>query len=187
MKIVNATMQDINSFSESAIKELKILKYDKVLVVGVASGGVCLAKNISSKIGPSATYHEVTCQRPSTKNKKNGPSGKLFDFIIKILPNFILDILRNVEHYFLSAKRVPDRNIKDSAELTCNDFDSILIIDDAIDSGYSLKCVVDYFAFKYDIPIYTAVYVTTQVNPVFNADFSFFKNVLVRFPWSKDA
>lgn len=188
MNVIDATNKDLALFSKDVIKHLDINSFEQILVVGVASGGVPIAKIVSQQLGNNATYFEVKCQRPSTKTKEQGLFSKVFDLIIKVSPKFILNILRNIEHIMLSKKRPPERVVIPVVPLNTEvPFDCILIIDDAVDSGYSLEKVVNFFKAKANIPLFSAVYVTTQKDPVFKADFSYKNNVLVRFPWSKDA
>ena len=65
----------------------------------------------------------------------------------------------------------------------------ILIVDDACDSGSTLRAVMD--AVRKISPervvIKTAVITTTTYRPVVSPDFSLYRNrTLIRFPWSKD-
>ena len=65
--------------------------------------------------------------------------------------------------------------------------DADVIVDDAIDSGHSMLCVYDMIRHVYPCSdIYTAVFTTTQKQPVCTADFSAYSDTLVRFPWSLD-
>lgn len=188
MKVIDATNKDLDLFSNDLINHLDMNSFGKILIVGVASGGIPIAKIVTQKLGNKATYFEVKCQRPSTKSKEHGLFSKLFNLAIKVSPKLLLNILRNIEHIMLSKNRPSERVVIPLVPLNKElSFDCILIIDDAVDSGYSLEKVVSFFKAKVNLPLFSAVYVTTQKAPVFKADFSYKQNVLVRFPWSKDA
>ena len=72
--------------------------------------------------------------------------------------------------------RVLEKNVK-----------SILIIDDAIDTGRSMFVVKNNLKTLFpNAQIKTAVISWTLENSIEKPDYYIFKNVLVRFPWSKD-
>jgi hypoxanthine phosphoribosyltransferase len=189
MKVIDANYDTIEEYSDLFINKFSDdLNGGKVLVIGVASGGLPIAKILFNKLNNvNKAYSEVKCQRPSTKNKKQGVLGGCFDFSIKLSPRFLLNFLRVIEHKFLSKNRVVEREVVELTPINLHDLKSIIIIDDAVDSGYSLKSVSDYIKSITSANVITTVYVTTQLEPVFSADFSYKNNVLVRFPWSKDA
>ena len=68
-------------------------------------------------------------------------------------------------------------------------FRSILIVDDAVDSGKTLKTIVDEVRKKYlTAEIKTAVITVTTKQPIILPDYYLFYNhTLIRFPWSADS
>ena len=66
--------------------------------------------------------------------------------------------------------------------------DRILIVDDAIDSGRTMKRVVDAIrSVAADKKLAIAVITVTKPQPLVRADYKLYDGgVLVRFPWSKD-
>lgn len=191
MKVIDATKQDINDFANEVCGTFRtnIAQADKVLVVGVASGGLPLAKNVFLNLSDNKNkkYTEISCQRPSTQKKESGMFSWLFNMIISLSPKFVLNKLRVIEHVLLSKKRTPKREVKLNQDIVFSDYNLVIVVDDAIDSGFSLKQVVNFIAKLTSSDIVSAVYVTTQKKPVYTADYSKHQDILVRFPWSKDA
>jgi hypoxanthine phosphoribosyltransferase len=189
MKVIDANYVTIEEYSGLFINKFSHeLTGTNVLVIGVASGGLPIAKILFNKLNNvNKAYAEVKCQRPSTKKKEQGVLGFIFVSLIKLLPRFSLNFLRVVEHKVLSKTRVVEREIVELTPINFNDVNSVIVVDDAVDSGCSLKCVNDYIKSLTSAKVITTVYVTTQLEPIFRADFSYKNDVLVRFPWSKDA
>jgi hypoxanthine phosphoribosyltransferase len=191
MKVIDVSYSDIELFALKLIEKYSgsLKTVENVLVVGVASGGVPIAKAVFDKINKiNVKYIALKCQRPSTKRKDTGIIGKLISSILKVLPKLLLNKLRVLEHNILSRNSSSGREVFELDHIDYNQFDFIFIIDDAVDSGYSLKSVREFVCSQSERPkVITSVYVTTQLEPVYKADFSFKQNVLVRFPWSKDA
>ena len=191
MKVINLIQDDIDQFYEVNYSNFNC---DNLLIVGVANGGLPLSEgfyNYMSNRGGSCEHAEIKCQRPSTKVKKSFTlNERLIKMVFKFVPTFVLNKLRVLEHNKLSKRKSIDLErdciwLKKPARAR---YSQILIIDDAIDSGASLKRVYNE-VYKYfpSSEINTSVIVCTQDKPLFDASFTLFKNVLVRFPWSLDA
>ena len=61
------------------------------------------------------------------------------------------------------------------------------MVDDALDTGTTLKAVVELLqALAPASTVRSAVIVTTTADPVISADISLHNRVLGRFPWSHD-
>jgi hypoxanthine-guanine phosphoribosyltransferase len=193
-RVVNATYSDITHFSERCIEDFSShgnLACSATLVVGIASGGIPLAKEVHRQLhadADAADYMEVRCCRPSTKSKEEGAPSKLFALVFR-LPYFLLNILRLIEHGLLASRSNSGRTIEIQGDLSTKAYKWVLIVDDAVDSGYSMSCVVDYLRENLAATptLLTASYVVTRNSPVYRPDFTLFNNVLVRFPWAKDA
>lgn len=137
------------------------------------------------------TRYDVTLQRPSTKRKGPGVSK-----LLKLLPRPILDIMRMAESYLLSLlhRNTPSvtssLRIPDGLNTILKDIDSptILIIDDAIDSGDTLYAIVETLKkMNPNTSIRIAVMTQTTPRPRIHADLTIYKNrTLIRFPWSND-
>ena len=132
-------------------------------------------------------YFEITLQRPSTKAKK----GIFFKIICK-LPTPILDLLRIAEATILSALHSKKKeNFELSNDLLnrlTNSNGSILIVDDAIDSGATMFAIVSEVRKHVgNRCIKIAAITQTSSSPAIAADYALYQNhTLIRFPWSAD-
>ena len=192
MRVYTSDTSDFEKFTEDLITALNLSAEESCCVLAVANGGIPLARIVKKKLSesvPILDYAEIVCQRPSTVYKKKPTRKKLIEFTFKYTPQCLSNLARLLEHTYLSLRR-KNYVIRDCffSNKTPVHSDVFIIVDDAIDSGYSIKCVRDYVAKKYPLShIKTAVFTTTQKDPVYRADFSAYDRVLVRFPWSLDA
>lgn len=191
MQVIDATNESIKQYCSEITSTLhEKLVNQKNLVIAIEAGGTPIAHELQNSLcahGLNSEIAAIRCQRPSSKKKKSSLTGKLFKKTLHKLPKPILNILRVIEHEILSRTRNPAREIVTSFN-SFNNFYNIILVDDAIDSGYSLKKVYDYVRAKApNSKIITVVYVVTQETPVIEPDFCNIRNVLVRFPWSSDS
>jgi len=191
MQVVDVTGNDIENYASSLYDYLvgRGVPLDDVVVLGVASGGVPIAEKVRDRLslnGHSPHFREVVCRRPFTKVKKESYLSSIFLSVLKAMPRFMLDLMRVVEHAVNSRKRTVGREVVFSEAFS--DAETVIIVDDAVDSGYSLKRVFDEVkAMSSSNIIITSAYVVTQENPVFHPDFVVLEKSLARFPWSLDA
>lgn len=133
---------------------------------------------------PDKPHYAVTLQRPGTKHKNS-----VLKKTMCLMPRYVLDRLRILESWWLSKQThrvTPQFNL----ELPrLYGYRNILIVDDAADSGATLRSVFD--AVKLQNPDYytkTAVITVTTGNPLIQPDFAIYNNLtLIRFPWSIDS
>lgn len=192
MKVINFEQKNFDDFLENTLKDWKN-DSSKILVLGIKEGGVYLAENVFQVLRNSANQVDlkfIKCQRPSTSVKKKNEFRKAFiQTIFKISPVIILDLLRNVEHYFLTKKSIEyNREIILDEIINFNLYDKIVIVDDAVDSGVTLQKVNDYvqsLAVK-TTEVKSLAVVITSNNAIVTPDFYLYKDVLIRFPWSLD-
>lgn len=180
------TLNDIE-FAENCLKLSTLAKDCKPsLYIAIATGGVYVAE----KMGLD---HFALIS--SSRNNKTKKSKKIVQYMIKILPRWINNFLRQIEFKIqLSKWDNTNRNIIIDAdtinELKKLDPDStILIIDDAIDSGNSLIQIIEEIKkINQNIKIKSAVIVVTEKEKAkYLPDFYLYENVLIRFPWALDA
>lgn len=168
---------------------------DRILVLGVKEGGIILAKKVyqffADKKSLQVDLNFVTCQRPSTKvKKKNKRTEQLMKSIFQYTPRIVLNQLRVIEHQLLSGKKQnPTREMSSEENINYSAYSKIMIVDDAVDSGYSLKHIIEFINQQVDqtTEIATLAVVVTQKEPVVKPNFYLYKEVLIRFPWSLDA
>jgi hypothetical protein len=172
------------------------------LVVGIRSGGWWVVEAmIAARAPANVVFLPLTCRRP-TSDIKGGSAT--FRFLLRVLPYFILNILRTVEYYLLTLPRcraarrhgVDDQRIPDPAEIgairaAARDLPAdvrVLVVDDSIDSGATLHAVMRQL--RELLPpaaeLRTAAFTVLGPYPVVAADFALYQRVNCRFPWSYD-
>lgn len=122
--------------------------------------------------------------------KRHGVSIKdLLKPVIKILPTSIRDRLRA-----LDAGRLIRRSGHVSADsVILPELESgvkrVLLLDDAVDSGSTLRSVIDAMKIRYpDIEVKSAVITITSDTPIAMPDYYLYNDsTLIRMPWSIDA
>lgn len=118
------------------------------------------------------------------------PKGKLkrfFSSFLQIMPMFVLDILRIAEAKML-VKNASHMSKTSILLPELNDAKNILIVDDAIDSGATLKVVVENLYQKFPgRDIRSAVITVTGKEPSYEPDYCIFNNqTIIRTPWALD-
>lgn len=165
-------------------------------LIGIATGGIFCARALEA----AAAVPVLTCtmRRKSTKTKSASPMTRALPY----LPYAVTDLMRQYEDIFFERRvqsagpaRIPEPSpslSKDIAEIAefvrGQGLKSVLVIDDAVDSGATLGCVVDALraALTPETRVISAVVTQTRPDPLFMADFSLYHLVLCRFPWSFD-
>lgn len=167
---------------------------DITALIGVRSGGATVAKLVFGyfeKHGKKLEYYEAGASRYATAAKNSGSMKKLF----KYLPTFFLDWLRVAEHYIVTLRMKLSDDVKRNVHLDSGlvdylanlDAGRIIIIDDAIDSGATVKILLDeFYSINPLLEYKIAVLVVTKNVPLVYPDFYLYQDVLLRFPWSSD-
>jgi hypoxanthine phosphoribosyltransferase len=160
-----------------------ISSYNPDLIVSIAKGGTYVAAEMFA----SVRHTEVLCQRPSTKSKERN------NFIFKIvncMPMCVKNWLRIIEASLLKNRKVPLEKVVLSQEtVDClASAQRVLVVDDAVDSGNTLKAVVEAItALDLQAEVKSAVFTVTTKHPVIMPEYYLYNNAtLIRFPWSMD-
>lgn len=163
------------------------------LMVGVRRGGEFFADALEKFLPENycKARINVTLQRPSTRGK-----GARLAAVLGNTPLWMLNSARRLEAWWLRmktrhAKRPDTRKmvVDNEKELPILNADSrILLVDDAIDSGATIKVVCNNLREMYVNPqIKIAVVTVTTDSSVVEPNFCKYHNrTLVRFPWSID-
>ncbi|MBU3823022.1 hypothetical protein KO566_13200 [Flavobacteriaceae bacterium XHP0103] len=159
------------------------------IIIGVQNGGTFVLNEFkaSGKFG-QADFEVVKIERKD--NFKNNFFAKLF---LKYIPLKIADRLRVYEHNqvmdnlrSLSEERLSLLEINSNIDSNKTP-KSILLVDDAIDTGSTMFIVKNNLTRIFgNCQIKTAVISWTIPESIIKPDFYIFNNVLVRYPWSKD-
>lgn len=188
MKVI--TLEE-NSFFEKCIELTSKLDLQPDLIVGILNGGGHIVDNIKSQSNFEPNIFQfVKVQRETTLK-----NYAIIDFFLKSLPYSVLNVIRIFES-FLVRKSIENLN-KETLSLreidfkfslnTKKDIKTILIIDDAIDTGKTMFTVKNNLSKMFSgAEIKTAVIAWTIDTSIEKPDYYLFKNVLIRFPWSKD-
>ncbi len=193
MEVINLLGQDFNLACEAFT--LKIMEtFAPDIVIGVLTGGGVIGREMMSTFHKKSDcyYVEVKLQRGSTKAKEASNVKAL----LKRLPEWMLNTLRimEVELLEIKAKFVKPHRYgilsleDDIKKKLVSKGKRVLIVDDCIDTGWTLKIIRDYLEKTYPGNEYKiAVFTTAHRHPVMKADFQLYNRTLIRFPWAYDA
>jgi len=90
----------------------------------------------------------------------------------------------NIGIYSVNKQRLVQINFEEDLN-----FKNVLIVDDAIDTGYSIKQVISALSARFSNIglIKVAVITLTKKSPVYFPDYYIYNNQLCLFPWSLDS
>jgi len=158
------------------------------LIVSVATGGDYVVRAFD--VPDNVKVISVKKQRKSTIVKEN--KLILFNFINK-MPMFFADTLRRIEHYhrvrsFKKNKKRLKYFTNEGYDIPFyNEVENILVVDDAVDTGETLSCIIQSIKMRYPSAfLRSAALTTTMQKPITSPNYTLYRNVLLRFPWSKD-
>ena len=170
---------------------------DPDLVVGIHSGGWHVARAMARALPAATPVLGVTCRRPGTSAKQRMP---LLRPVLRCLPRFASDTLRRLEHHLVTARRRPETRralVLDQVELMALAAElavwpqarRLLVVDDAVDSGVTLDCVLRalHDLVPARVRVESAVITVTTPAPAVLPDYTLYRGALCRFPWSMDA
>ena len=187
MEVITLNKQ---SFSSTCAELASKIDFQPDLVVGILNGGGYVVTELEQNNFKSEHYQLVKFKR-----KIGFMDVFASPLLLSLIPNKILDRLR-IYKAIKAKKSIRELNLKKLSNYRLNfnldmgfgkEVKSILIIDDAIDTGRVMFVVKNNLKTLFpNAQIKTAVISWTIENSIEKPDFYIFKNVLVRFPWSKD-
>jgi len=156
------------------------------VVVGILNGGGFVLDEFKKTTKPNIEFTTVKLQRDSTKVIKK---RSFLQKYLKATPSTLLDGLRRMEHRLNLNRKL--KEIQSDLEIIIKSkpetVNTILILDDALDSGITIKSVIQSLHKQFpNSEIKTAVISWTNPKSIIAPDYYIFKNTLVRFPWSLD-
>ncbi|MBT8244675.1 MAG: hypothetical protein HKP48_04945 [Winogradskyella sp.] len=183
MKVLTLHKSDFEKHCQDLFLKIDI---QPNVVVGILNGGGFVLEEFKKNASATTEFAIVKLQRDSTNGIKK---KKLLQTFLKASPITLLDGLRRLEH-----RRNLNRKLKEiqsdleiEIKSKSKSIISILILDDALDSGVTIKSVIKSLNKQFpNSEIKTAVISWTNPKSVVAPDFYAFKNTLVRFPWSLD-
>lgn len=182
---------------QQAAQDLNTLIFNDFIpdiVVGIRSGGYIVAEIMAKCAAHKPILLPISRRRASTEQKSKIKGLRSF---LRLLPYAITDRLRIMEHKKLTQNPAPQGQefAPDATELSnlrnclkTHEHSRILIVDDAVDSGATMKAVLDLLFKEVNSAciIKTAALTVTTDNPIIQPNYTLYSHVLFRFPWSFD-
>lgn len=192
IKVIDFDPKVFHQFIEKMIEE-NVFE-DPLLIIGIEEGGKPLAEMMTMILQEKkfdVAVEFVKCQRPTTSHKKkNLVRQKSLKTLFKFLPKSVLNQLRIWEHQrLMKPKNVrSNREVLNVEHIHFEPYHQIWVLDDAVDTGQTLKTVVNalHSNINKKVKLQTLVVTTTADEVILAADYSLYRGVLVRFPWSLD-
>jgi len=164
------------------------------LLIGVRTGGYVVAQQLRERGFPSVPLLPLTRRRASTATKQAHPRLRA---LLPRLPYAVTDLLRRVEHGWLTRRErapMPAHWEPDADEfgaitrhVAAYSPARILVVDDAVDSGETLRAVVALMRqLAPGASVRAAAIVVTTDHPAIHPDFHLYAQTLCRFPWPHD-
>jgi uncharacterized protein len=179
----------------ASLMRMVTVDYAPTLLVGIRTGGLVVAEAMA-RTAASLPVLPLTCRRGGTATKSRIP---FLHAVLGALPRRLVDALRLLEHRILSPRRkrlaaAPDIDLAEAAAIearlaAAHEAHRLLVVDDAVDSGVTLATVIDLLREKCppQTEIRSAVLTVTLDAPRAEPDYTLYRGVLCRFPWSFDA
>lgn len=164
------------------------------LLVGIRTGGFVVAEQMRETCFPAVPLLPLTRRRPGSDTKRAHPA---LQALLHRLPYAVTDGLRRLEHRLLT-RRAPrpagapwqadaDELAALERQLAATRPARILVVDDAVDSGETLRAVVGLLRrLAPAVSVRAAAIVVTTEHPAMHPDFHLYAQTLCRFPWSHD-
>ncbi len=194
MKVLTLSQQNVQSLSLQLLEKVEKDHFDIDVLIGIATGGIYVSRPIFHKLqskGWQGSYIETKLSRTSTKTKKTIGIHR----VLTLLPYALSDLLRIAEVKLF--ERFKSNNYNDQKEQSV-DFTTqhlkqihhaktILLIDDAMDTGSTIQALQNAIhKINPAATIKSAVLTVTHKTPYLEPDYTLYKNVLLRCPWSMD-
>ena len=183
---MNYTEISLEKLRKISIKEAhKISKEQKIdLLIYVAKAGFPIAKYMNEVF--EVPLLGIGAQRKGNKLKQIvGP-------IMTFMPRFVRDILISFELKSKVHKQDTERHVvfhESLKEVKKEEIRTILVIDDSVDTGHSMKrcCDVIQKEFPEAQIVSYSLNVWEQSKEIFQADYCSFVDTVIRAPMSKDS
>lgn len=183
MDFVELSIESLENLCKDWASEVK-KEFNADLVIYIAKGGYLVAK-------PFSDIFNVPLVGVKAERKGNKVKDLIMPLIVK-LPNFVLNILRKIELKTNIHDKYTERNIVLFEELNSidkNSIKNILIVDDSVDTGYTMKLVVDKINEVFeDVNVKTAaINVWKKSGNIIKTNFYLYEDTIIRTPMSKDS
>ena len=183
MKYTELSRKDIEEQRKDWANEIK-KSYEPDLIIYVAKAGYLIGREMNR-------VFDVPLVGISASREGNALK-EFFGPIVSVMPNFIRNFLISVELKSDTHSKNTERKIHMHEGLEMLDkekFHHILIVDDSIDTGHSMKQVVNVISSMFEnaeIKI-AGLNVWDKSQSIIDTDFALFKNTVIKTPMSKDS
>lgn len=187
--IDNIGLQD----ASNALSSLILQNFVPDIIIGIRTGGYVIAEIMAKALQQKPLLLAISRQRNGTQKKSK---VKCLKKILSFLPYGVTDYLRIIEHKYLHSKPATQQSFSPNIDelatlrgaLRTRENYKILIVDDAIDSGETMKAVLDVVRAEANPAsiIKTAAITVTTDSPLVQPDYALYRHVLCRLPWSFD-
>jgi hypoxanthine phosphoribosyltransferase len=192
--VMTLTPEGLSTRSRELWTRIHTQGFEPHAVVGIAEGGARVVE--AMRLPDHLPVFTCTLRRPSTERKR-AHTGSLS--VLRRLPYGVSDRIRQIEDLTLRLRSQPTREpsptlvasvreIVDS--VTQNGLRRVVVVDDALDSGSTMACVMALLrqGLPREADVRSAVLTVTRDRSqlLIQPDFSLYERVLVRFPWSLD-
>ena len=168
-------INDIRFVSKEMLESNCISKFNPEAIIYIEKAGRLIGCTMANHLNIQLFAVSTTRAGDSMKNK--------IKLLFNYLPWQVSHLIRKMELASPYHKNFGKREVIINKPLPNIKETRILLVDDAIDSGVSIKSVVKFLNERGDHNILTAVITTTSSDPIYQADYSHF-NKLLTFPWS---
>lgn len=179
-KIEHIDLKKLKEYSICLSREVSNRGYTPENILYIERAGLFIAHELANTFG---------CGISGIYASRSGSLLKSYiKIVLRNLPQNVTNLLRVLEEKSKIHAIKKDRNVYIEKSLPPKG-KNILIVDDAIDTGNSMKSVVNFLVSEgYNInQIKSAVLTTTRKSPVYEPDIALFRNVSFAFPWSYDS
>lgn len=183
MDCLELSIESLKSKCFTWTKELK-KQYSPDIIIYVAKAGYLIGKEMSSGFG--VPLIGINAERKGNNLKT------VLQPLLKFIPTKLRYLIIKTELKSGIHKKATERNIyfKDNIKgINIENIKNILIVDDSVDTGYSIKAVKDVVqkAFKNaDIKV-AALNVWDKSEEIIKTDYALYKNTIIKAPMSKDS
>ena len=183
MKYIELSRKDIEEQCKDWAKEIQ-KSYQPDLIVYVAKAGYLIGREMKDVFNVPLVGISATREGNALKEVV-GP-------IVSRMPNCVRNILISLELKSDTHSKNTERKIhyhEGLEEMKSSNIQSILVVDDSVDTGHSMKQVVDAIHSLFgDVEIKIAgLNVWDKSRSIIDSDFALYKNTVIKSPMSKDS
>lgn len=183
MNYLELSLKKLEDECREWAEQLK-MEYRPEMVIYVAKAGYVIGKVMSD-------VFEVSLIGISAVRKGNDLKNRLRP-IIKLIPNWLRYFIINMELKSNIHKNKSERNVYFSSDLSiydCSLIRDILVVDDSVDTGYSIKAIKEVIENQFPNAVIkiASLNVWDKSKEVINTDFALYRNTIIKAPMSKDS